>query len=109
MDKLRGFSIATDKITTEKGSGSYHLVILDSSERTVSIRPFSKGQLEQANTEYAQIEERAQHGERVEAVLVSAGPIEALKKAYPNYFLDTHQFVKQIERVIAEVDGFKQV
>jgi hypothetical protein len=27
-------------------------------------------------------------GEEIEAVLVATGPIEALKKAYPNYFLD---------------------
>ena len=103
LRKLQGFSIATDKITTVKGPGNYHLVILDSSTRSVSIRPFPKTQLEQANIEYAKIEERAQNGEPIEAVLVSAGPIEALKKAYPNYFLDTHAFVTQIERVIADV------
>lgn len=102
LRKLQGFSIATDRITTVKGPGNYHLVILDSSTRSVSIRPFPKTQLEQANIEYAKIEERAQNGEQIEAVLVSAGPIEALKKAYPNYFLDTHAFVTQIERVIAE-------
>jgi putative GTP pyrophosphokinase len=77
-------------------------VVLDSSKRSVSIRPYPKTQLEQANTDYAQIEERAQRGEQVEAVLLSAGPIEALKKAYPNYFLDTHEFVAQINRVITE-------
>lgn len=105
LNKLRGFSIAADKITAERGAGSYHLVVLDSSNRSVSIRPFPVSQLEQANIQYAKIEERAQRGEQVEAVLVSAGPIEALKKAYPNYFLDTHGFVDRIERVIAEVEA----
>lgn len=104
LNKLQGFSIAADRITAAKGSGSYHLVILDSVKRSVFIRPFPVSQLEQANIEYAKIEERAQHGEQIEAVLVSAGPIEALKKAYPNYFLDTHGFVREIERVIAEVE-----
>ena len=102
LHKLQGFSIAANHITTERGAGSYHLVVLDSAKRTVSIQPYPKTQLEQANTEYAKIEERAQRGEQVEAVLVSAGPVEALKNAYPNYFLDTHQFVVQVGRVIAD-------
>jgi len=100
LTKLEGFSVAANRITEERGAGSYHLVVLDSSSRTVSIRPFPKTQLENANTEYARVEERAQRGEQIEAVLVSAGPIEALRKAYPNYFLDTHEFVRQINSVI---------
>lgn len=103
LNKLEGFSIAADQIKTEKGAGSYHLIVLDSAQRSVSIKPFPVSQLEQANIEYTKVEERAQNGEKVEAVLVSAGPIKALKKAYPNYFLDTNQFVNQIRRVIQEV------
>lgn len=103
LNKLEGFSIAADHIKTEHGAGgTYHLIILDSLQRSVSIKPFPENQLEQANSEYIKVEERAQNGEKVEAVLVSAGPIQALKKAYPNYFLDTNQFIEQIRRVIQE-------
>lgn len=105
LHKLNGFSIAADRITSEKGLGAYHLVVLDSQKRTVSIRPFPISQLEFANQEYARVEERAQSGEQVEAVLVSAGPIEALKKAYPNYFLDTHEFVRQMQKVITDANS----
>ena len=101
LSKLQGFSIAANHITAEKGAGSYHLVVLYTESRSVTIQPYPKTQLEQANIEYAKIEERAQRGEQVEAVLVSAGPVEALRKAYPNYFLDTHQFVTQVGRIIA--------
>lgn len=103
LSKLQGFSIAANHITAQRGAGSYHLVTLFSETRKVTIQPFPKTQLEQANVEYAKIEERAQRGELVEAVLVSAGPVEALRKAYPNYFLDTHQFVAEINRVISQV------
>ena len=102
LEKLRGFSIATEKITTEKGQGSFHLVVLNSIDKSVLIRPYPITRLEQANADYAIVEKQAQSGEPVEAVLVSAGSIEALKKAYPNYFLDTHEFILQIERVIEE-------
>jgi putative GTP pyrophosphokinase len=100
LQKLRGFSIAAGNIHQEKGQGSYHLVVLNSGDRTVSITPYASARLEQANMDYTAVEKRSQAGEPVEAVLVSAGPVEALKKAYPNYFLDTHGFITQIERVI---------
>jgi putative GTP pyrophosphokinase len=87
LEKLRGFAIAADRITTERGTGAYHLVVLDSSKRTVAIRPYPKAQLEQANIDYAAIEQRTKAGEEIEAVLVSAGPVDSLRKAYPNYFL----------------------
>lgn len=77
-------------------------MILNSEDRSVRIRPFSVAQLELANTEYARVEERTQKGERIEAVLVSAGPIAALRRAYPNYFLDTNGFVQSMEGVIAQ-------
>jgi hypothetical protein len=100
LHKLSGFAIAADRITKERGQGAYHLVILDSTARTVSIRPFPQTRLDDANRAYAQIEARAKDGETVEAVLVSAGPVDALRKAYPNYFLDTQAFVKEITRLI---------
>jgi putative GTP pyrophosphokinase len=102
LTSLSGFSIAADKITTDKGVGKYNLVILDSTNKTVKIRPFAESQLEQANEEYARIEVRAQQGEKVEAVLVSAGPFNELKKAYPNFFLDTRIFVSVIASVIKD-------
>lgn len=103
LDKLNGFAIAADQITTERGQGAYHLVVLDSASRTVQIRPYPISRLEQANIDYAEIEKRTNAGESIEAVLVSAGPVDALRKAYPNYFLDTQAFVAQITKVIADV------
>jgi putative GTP pyrophosphokinase len=100
LDKLRSFAIAADRITTERGQGAYHLIVLDSAKRTVSIRPYPIARLEEANLDYASIEQRTKGGEAIEAVLVSAGPIDALRKAYPNYFLDTQEFVGQIKKVI---------
>lgn len=107
LQKLSGFAIAADKITTEKGQGAYHLVVLDSRNRTVSIRPFPISRLDDANKAYAEIEAKAKDGEPVEAVLVSAGPIDSLRRAYPNYFLDTQEFIAQIRKVIAEAESLK--
>jgi len=69
----------------------------------VQIRPYPIARLDQANIDYAEIEKRTKAGEPVEAVLVSAGPVDALRKAYPNYFLDTQAFVAELTKVIASV------
>jgi hypothetical protein len=55
--------------------------------------------------DYAQTEARAIDGEPIEAVLVSAGPIAQLRRAYPNYFLDTHEFVTRVEDIIGNAAG----
>jgi ppGpp synthetase/RelA/SpoT-type nucleotidyltranferase len=110
LEKLSGFAVAADKITTVRGQGAYHLIVLNSSTRTLKIIPYPISRLDEANQEYAKIEARTKAGESIEAVLVSAGPIDALRKAYPNYFLDTQAFIKEITRVIlaAKVDSKKK-
>lgn len=100
LEKLRGFAIAADSITAVRGAGAYHLIVLDSRNRTVSVRPYATSRLEEANIDYATYEKRTKDGEPIEAVLVSAGPIDALRKAYPNYFLDTDVFARQITKLI---------
>ena len=39
LQKLNGFAIAADRITTEKGQGAYHLVVLDSGKRLYRFGP----------------------------------------------------------------------
>jgi DNA-binding transcriptional ArsR family regulator len=102
LDKLRSFSVAADKISGSKKQASYHLIVLDSLNKTVQITPYSKQDLEKANKEYGVMEQRIADGEKKEAVLVSAGPVEALKRAYPNYFLDTQSFINRVRRLISE-------
>ena len=82
-------------------------MILDSLNKQVFVRPYSFTELDQAMNDYAAAEKRAIHGEKIEAVLVSAGPIESLKRAYPNYFLDTKQFLLALSRIqkLAMRDG----
>lgn len=102
LQRLEGFAIAADAITTERGQGAYHLIILDSAQRTVRIRPYPTASLEEATADYSEVEQRTRAGESIEAVLVAAGPIEALRKAYPNYFLDTQAFVRQMHAIIGK-------
>ncbi|MGN6268260.1 MAG: hypothetical protein ACTHM0_00015 [Sphingomonas sp.] len=48
------------------------------------------------------IEKRLDKSAGDEAVLVSVDSVSSLKKAYPNYFLDTQVFSKMVERSLRE-------
>ncbi|MBI4483119.1 MAG: hypothetical protein HY652_09535 [Acidobacteria bacterium] len=80
-------------------------MILDSQNKRVQIRPFAKTALEDATAAYTAAENRAKSGEPLEVVLVSAGPIELLRRAYPNYFLDTDGFIRRVEQVIRDASA----
>lgn len=75
----------------------YFLLDLDTTTKVVKITGYKSAELEKASSDYATIERDiiAGQGWR-DAVLVSVDSIEALKKAYPNYFLDTHRFIEAV-------------
>ena len=88
---------------TTKGSSagwSYHLIILNSLERTVQIKPYDRDSFAQAEKDYSQFEAQAAEGAKFEPVLVSAGPVDKLRKAYPNFFLDIDDFQKTVQQII---------
>jgi putative GTP pyrophosphokinase len=106
LAKMRGFSVAVNAIAKSKGRGkswSYHLIILNSLERTVQIAAYDRDSFEQAVTEYGKVEAEAAQGKKIEPVLVSAGPIDKLRRAYPNFFLDIEDFAKIVRKIISEV------
>ena len=101
IPKLQGFSVAAQNIDVSGNTNAaYNLVILNILDRKVRVRPYSAMQLDEATDAYTEAEKRIQNGERLEVVLVSAGPIKSLKKAYPNYFLDTANFVQTVQRLM---------
>lgn len=100
LARLRGFSIAAEGIYRAKGQGRYHLVELNTKDRNVTITPFPTARLNYAEAAYADAEKRAREGAPIDVVLVAAGSIEAMKRAYPNYFLDAQGFVAKIGKLI---------
>lgn len=100
--KLKGLIITARQIeTSAKESNEYHLMELDttSTEPTVSLIAFAKGQLEMAESLYKLREMQTQNKPNIEVVLISAGNLKDIKKAYPNYFLDTQDFIKHLSHI----------
>jgi putative GTP pyrophosphokinase len=97
---LEAFSVALDAISEQKSKSSfYHLITLDPIEKKVFIASYGRRKLDEASQAYIREEARIAKGENIQVVLVSAGPIEALKRAYPNYFLDTREFISTLREM----------
>lgn len=98
--KLDAFAIAAQHISSGKSQGSYHLIVLNAAEKTVSISSFGTRRLEEANQAYANAEISASISEQdIQPVLVATDSIDKLRRAYPNYFLDTREFMRVLTRI----------
>lgn len=98
-DKLQGFSAAT-KISiqgNDKEKGKYFLISLDFNGKMLSVRRYTESKLDEANNEYSALEKKYLNDKNIEIVLVSVDDINKLEKLYPNYFLDTEEFVKLLD------------
>ena len=100
-NRLEAYRVAVDMISADKKLRSYHLIILDSTKKTVTIRAYGRNRLEEANNDYTETERNMEEGTQV--VLVSTGDIGALQRAYPNYFLDTTEFIRALDRISMKI------
>lgn len=102
LEQMRGFSSAVNEIV---GRGrnqqrTYHLLILDSLKKEVTITPYNRDSAQQAIDDYSKAEARVAKGEKIEPVLVSAGPLANIRRAYPSFFLDISEFSNQVSQII---------
>ncbi len=103
--KLFAFAIAANAIELRQSQGNYHLVVLNSATRVVEIRSFGQKRLEEANLAYSEVERQSESDSNIQAVLVATNSIDALKRAYPNYFLDTRQFTNALTKIQKVIEG----
>lgn len=89
LDKMRGFSSVVESVGSNKGHSS-HIIIIDYDSESINLIPYGKYDYEKALLDYNALEQVMPSS--VEVVLVSGGPVETLRKAYPNLFLDLTEF-----------------
>lgn len=106
LAKMRGFSIAANEIIKSAGRGRfYHLIVLDSLQKTVQVFPYDRESFKQALADYSKYENEAALGKKIEPVLVSAGPLDKLRRAYPNFFLDVDEFGKDVAEIVGTTEN----
>lgn len=84
---------------TSEQKTHYYLLELDVEGMNVSVSGYTREALPQATNDYLEREKWAKGKEGIQVVLVAAQSLTALRKAYPNYFLDTGKFVARIRRI----------
>lgn len=91
----------------EKGmfNARYFLVTLDPVRHAANVRGFKSHQLQEATQARDEAETELPIDSPTQVVLVSVSSIKALKLAYPNYFLDTQDFLHEV----ADVTGIAPV
>jgi putative GTP pyrophosphokinase len=99
IEKMKTFSTVINSIGSKK-SYTYHLLVLNSLEHTISVYTYDRDNFERAMEDYTKFESEAAKGSKLEPVLVSAGPMENLRKAYPNLFLDISEFEEVLMNLI---------
>lgn len=78
----------------------YFIVEMDPEQHKITVRRYKAKQSEEANAVYTELESKIPDNSSTQVVLVSVENINALKRAYPNYFLDTDNFSKLVERTL---------
>lgn len=78
----------------------YFLLELDLKGHRIMVRGYTDENLNQATDDYLRVEKLEKSGGVTDAVLVSVDSMANLRRAYPNYFLDTRVFVDAVNKAI---------
>jgi len=94
--QLYAASLKLPETSGQMKGAKFFLLDLDPNTMRLHITGYNAQELERASRDYLNVEKRALAGGR-DAVLVSVDSFRALRKAYPNYYLDTHKFIQAVK------------
>lgn len=101
LPKLKAFAVSTKHLgSVKKNHGDYYLLTLEIDKSNIQIRRFPEGEFNRASEQYSELEKTLELNPDRDVVLISAESIHALKKAYPNYFADTSDFSRNLEKIL---------
>jgi ppGpp synthetase/RelA/SpoT-type nucleotidyltranferase len=108
LSKLSYFNIITNHLS-KNAKGQYALLKMDSKEETIEIAQYSKAKFERANRDYLLMELDNFDNKRINIVLVSVQDIKKLKQSYPNYFMDTTEFINNLEKIFKSLNEMQKL
>jgi ppGpp synthetase/RelA/SpoT-type nucleotidyltranferase len=98
LQKLQNFSIVSRHLESN-AKGKYVLLKMSFKESNIEISQYSSAKFEQANKDYLDMELDNRNNKTVEIVLISIQDIKKLRQSYPNYFMDTTEFIKNMNKL----------
>jgi len=101
MEAWRRAAKTISEVDKTKKKFHYYLLELNINKEELSIFAFTKNQGEIAMKKYSEMEKKNQ-GKEYDIVLVGADTQKDLEKAYPNYFIDTKDFLEKLKEIIGK-------
>ena len=106
VTRLNAFAVSAEHMTKKKnGKTDYFLLELTDHARQIIVTQYVQSSFERATQNYLEKEKQAKIDPTYDVVLVAASSMHALKRAYPNYFADSKDFIKYIQRVLHPAIG----
>jgi hypothetical protein len=99
IERLTSYGQALDIVEVAPKGAGFFLLELDTAANTLLARAYTSAAM--ATEQYAAVERAIEGAPTKDAVLVSVDSLAALRQAYPNYFLDTEEFVSAVRDAIA--------
>ena len=101
--RLQAYSLLLKHLEQKSNANYYYYLLhLQTQKNSLAIIPFKKNEFEKASAQYTELEKTLSKEENEEIVLVAAESMEALREAYPNYFLDTDLFLKYLDNFLSD-------
>jgi hypothetical protein len=98
LKKLDAYRLVLDQVVDP--TSSIFLLILDTPNDALSVAGYPTGRYSLAQSAYEQAEAENREKAGVDVVLVAADSMDAVRRAYPNYFADTAAFRSVVEEAI---------
>ncbi len=86
----------------KKTKAQFFLLELDIIGEKMTITAYTKKQEQRAIENYARAEKRNKDKKEYDVVLVGVDTVTDLRKAYPNYFVDSKEFLENLRKIIAK-------
>ena len=78
----------------------YFILRFDPAQTTIAVTGYRKSEVEEASRDYQSMERTSFGQSGPNVVLVSVDTAASLRRAYPNFFLDTRLFLDEVRRAI---------
>lgn len=98
IEKLRAYKTVSNHLMNAITSKEFVLLWLKKKERVIQFFTFDS--YESAKQMYIAMEKEYTDNNDFDVLLVNVESMKELKKAYPNYFADSSEFVSQLEKVL---------
>lgn len=99
-ETLKAFRRALAVTSSIGSEASWYLFVLKPGQETLTASSYPANALKQATENYLSWEKQFA-GTAGDAVLVRSDSLKSLRRAFPNYFLDTGAFVKGLNQLLA--------